>query len=162
MVQRRIYKQGRSTAGWTRGKRILDIAEIKTGDVVIAVNDQFKSENLIVFVRRPNGTWRQTDRFVRDFDDFFQHINRPKYAAYANASNGKRTGQTDGNNGSLFCYWHWELGSGMAQRLYKAIKTPQKIVTRETLKQWAAKHKGRHARVSRQEIMDMALQLELP
>jgi hypothetical protein len=41
-----MYKAGRPTTGFRRGKKIIDTAEVHVGDKLIGVSHQFKAENL--------------------------------------------------------------------------------------------------------------------
>ena len=43
----RTYLAGRPTNGWGRGERITDPAQVKPGDVLISVCNQFQAENLV-------------------------------------------------------------------------------------------------------------------
>lgn len=48
----RTYEKGRPTNGWERGERITDPAQVKPGDVLIAVSNQFSAENLVRVIER--------------------------------------------------------------------------------------------------------------
>ena len=58
MRQTRIYKAGRPTTGYRRGKQILIPAEVQVGDRLIGVSHQFEAENLY------RVTDHQGDRFT--------------------------------------------------------------------------------------------------
>lgn len=103
MSQHRIYKNGRSTDGWTRMKRVRKIEDIKVGSVYVAVSDQFKAENLVKIVRLPKGFIPSKDR---------------KYFVYAKPS-GRACGKGDGNQGSTMCLWYFELDH---HRFFEAVK----------------------------------------
>ena len=48
----RTYEKGRPTNGWDKGERITDTAQVKPGDVLIAVSNQFQAENLVRVIER--------------------------------------------------------------------------------------------------------------
>jgi hypothetical protein len=109
-MQKRIYKKGRPTTGWLRGKLVRKLSDIKVGDILISVCDQFESENLVKVMPLPKG-WRKNPSNTQ--------------LAYANV-NGRKMGPNDGNNGLLFCLWGFELKtkrSDGGRRFFKAIKT---------------------------------------
>lgn len=89
----RIYKLGRPTTGWARGKQITDASQVKPGDVLIAVSHAFKAVNLVRVVQRdhplPAGfNFEYADcRTLRDSDGgtMFCHnfeLAGPQYAYY--------------------------------------------------------------------------------
>ena len=47
----RKYVQGRPTNGWERGARITASAQVKPGDVLIVLSNQFAAENLVRVVK---------------------------------------------------------------------------------------------------------------
>ena len=111
-MQKRIYKKGRPTTGWQRGKLVRKLSEIKIGDVLIAVGDQFGTENLVKVVPQPKG--------------WIKISTSPKVnIAYARPS-GRIWGKTDGNDGFIMCLWDFELKTKRSDgrhRYFKAIKT---------------------------------------
>jgi hypothetical protein len=48
----RTYDKGRPTKGWARGEQITDAAQVKPGDVLIALSHQFQAENLVRVLTR--------------------------------------------------------------------------------------------------------------
>jgi hypothetical protein len=92
VTQKRVYKEGRSTEGWRRGKKITAVTQFKEGLPIICVSHQFKCENLAVVTNRyPHG---------RDVPD------RIVYAAWAIGKKAKRTGEPE------FAIWDHELPAG--------------------------------------------------
>lgn len=49
----RTYEKGRSTTGWRKGNRMTSPEQVKPGDVLIGVSNQFKAENLYVVIPSP-------------------------------------------------------------------------------------------------------------
>lgn len=103
-MQKRIYKKGRPTIFWTRGKLVRKLTDVKVGDVLFSVNDWLQAQNLVKVVSRPH-------------DDKF-------YVAYARLS-GRIWGKSDGNDGARMCVWHFELKSKRSDngcRYFKAVR----------------------------------------
>lgn len=102
---RRIYKEGRSTAGWRRAGRVTDIAELRTGDVLVLVSDRFRAENLAVVTAESK----------------FPH--KPGKIVYMSfCADGKAEGWSE------FARWSWEVDGGpiASDRIFRAVREPRR------------------------------------
>ena len=75
----RIYKNGRSTAGWKRGKHVEELSELSDGTVIVSISHSFNAENLAIITKqRPQlpgvwANWVDVDGAVSDKDPFCIH-----------------------------------------------------------------------------------------
>ena len=111
----RTYQRGRPTNGWQRGERIIDPAQVKPGDVLIAVSNQFRAENLVRALER--------DHLIPGGFDY----------EYADCRTLKRS-----DGGRMFCHG-FEL-AGPQHEYYRAIdRRPKcKRIPKSKLPAWLA------------------------
>jgi hypothetical protein len=109
----RTYEKGRPTNGWDKGERITDTAQVKPGDVLIAVSNQFQAENLVRVIERecPIG-------------DGFDY-------QYADPRTLERS-----DGGTMFC--HGFMLAGPQQEYYRAIDRRPKPKRIRNLPAWPA------------------------
>lgn len=105
--QRRIFKNGRSTAGWRRGARVTSLTQLRQGDHIIDVSDQFRAENLAVVTNMAPHPWKHPTNIV--------------YAAWASGLKGERTGERE------FAIWDFQLSKSDSV-FYLAERDPTRFL----------------------------------
>jgi hypothetical protein len=117
----RTYTGGRPTTGWRKGEKVTDLAQVRAGDVLIAVCHQFKAENLV-----------RVEEVLTDLETFHWEYITPE---------GKLTGEYGGGAHGF----ELSLSAIGFREYFQAIKQPTAESRDEDMKllAWHAATKGR-------------------